>query len=138
MTSHLMQTLQSRAGGRLPELLAETVVFRSPVAEYHGRRDVAHLLTTVAAVLGDLTPTRTINGERTTTTFLTASVQGHALDGVLDERHDADGRVVEATLLLRPYAALRVGIGQMQARLAANPPPRDLPTTPETDDAAFA
>ena len=123
MTSPVLQHLQAPASARATELLTDDVVFHSPVADYRGRADVAHLLTTIAAVLGELTPTRTLAGEDTVTTFLTASVEGHALDGVLDERRDAAGRVAEATLLLRPYAALRAGIAQMQARLEADPLP---------------
>src|SRR5829696_7619204 len=97
--------------------LADDVVFHSPVADYGGREDVLHLLRTIASVLEDVRVTRSIGDDRTTTSFLSAHVGGRALTGVLDEARDPDGRVVVATLLLRPYATLRTAIGAMQAAL---------------------
>jgi hypothetical protein len=47
----------------------------------------------------------------------------HRLDGVLVQRCSADGLLVEATLLLRPLAALRTAIAQMRAALTADPLP---------------
>jgi 2-methylisocitrate lyase-like PEP mutase family enzyme len=103
--------------------LADDVVFHSPVADYEGSEDVLHLLRPIASVLEDVRLTRSIGDDRTTTSFVSAHVGGHALTGVLDEARDADGRVIVATLLLRPYAALRTAMGAMQAALERDPLP---------------
>jgi 2-methylisocitrate lyase-like PEP mutase family enzyme len=103
--------------------LADDVVFHSPVADYEGRDDVLHLLRTIASVLEHVRVTRSVGEERTITSFLSAQVGGRAITGVLDEARDPDGRVVAATLLLRPYAALRSAMGAMQAALERDPLP---------------
>jgi hypothetical protein len=103
--------------------LADDVRFHSPVADYQGRADVAHLFGLIARVLEDVVVTRTVSDGDATITFLTATVGGRALDGVLDEHRDAAGRLVEATLLLRPYTALRGAIGKMGELLEADPLP---------------
>ena len=122
MTS-LPALLQSASGADLTAVLAEDVRFHSPAADYEGREDVAHLVTAISTVLEDVNATRRFSQGPTTTTFLTAAVGGHPLDGVLDERFAPDGRIAEATLFLRAYGALRVAIGRMQSALAQDPLP---------------
>jgi hypothetical protein len=119
----LLEALARRDTGALHALLAEDVRFRSPAADYAGRSDVVHLLATIGGVVSDVRTTRTLVDGRSTTTFLTAAVGEHALQGVLDEQCDEAGRVTDAMLLLRPYPALRAAMGAMQARLAGDPLP---------------
>lgn len=45
------------------------------------------------------------------------------MQGVLDERYDEHGQLVEATLMLRPFATLRIAIAAMAAALDATPLP---------------
>jgi hypothetical protein len=115
--------LRSASGADLTGVLAEDVRFHSPAADYEGRQDVAHLVTAISSVLEDVNATRRFSQGPATTTFFTATVDGHPLDGVLDERFAPDGRIAEATLFLRPYAALRVAIGRMRLALAQDPLP---------------
>jgi hypothetical protein len=42
---------------------------------------------------------------------------------VLDEHHDARGRVTEATLMLRPLGALRIAVQAMAVALERDPLP---------------
>lgn len=108
---------------RLRARVAETVTFHSPVADYHGYVAVAHILGHISSVLAGVTAIRVASDHDTTATFIKASVNGAPIEGVLDERRDSSGRVVEATLLLRPYAVLRTAIAAMRARLADDPLP---------------
>jgi hypothetical protein len=77
----------------------------------------------ISTVLEDVSESRTLNEGEMRTTFFTAQIEGHDLDGVLDERFDENGRIAEATLLLRPYRALGVAVDHMRARLAEHPLP---------------
>src|SRR5437764_15356970 len=86
----------------LERLLADEVTFHSPVRTYRDRDDVIHLLTTIGGLLEDVRPTRERSGPDGAATFVSARVGDDELEGVLDEIHDADDRVVEVTLMLRP------------------------------------
>ncbi|WP_219414289.1 nuclear transport factor 2 family protein [Pseudonocardia nigra] len=104
-------------------LLSADVVFHSPVADYTGRADVAHLLATIARCVHDVREGHGfLDGGRSATEF-TGRVGDQAVDGVLIQRIDADGLLAEATLLLRPLAALRTAVGLMRDALAAAPLP---------------
>ena len=74
-------------------------------------------------MVGDIRPTRALADGAATTTFFDAAVDGRALQGVLDERYDERGRLVEATLMLRPFATLRIAIAAMAAALEEEPLP---------------
>lgn len=115
--------LRSPSGADLTAVLAEDVRFHSPAADYEGREDVAHLVTAISTVLENVHATRQFSQGPATTTFFTATVDGHPLDGVLDERFAPDGRIAEATLFLRPYGVLLVAIGRMRSALAQDPLP---------------
>ena len=65
----------------LVSMLAEDVVFHSPVQTYRGREQVIHLLMTIGGVIDDVRVTRELDG----VTFFTAEVEEHPVDGVLVE-----------------------------------------------------
>ena len=98
----------------LAALLAEDVVFHSPVQTYRGREQVLRLLVTIGGVIDDVEATRQLNG----VTFFTARVEEHPVDGVLDEHAGQDGRISELTLMLRPLAALQAAVARMARALA--------------------
>ena len=102
-------------------LLADDVSFSSPFAEYHGRADVAHLFSLIGRVLTEPAIIVSATDGGWTYTSLTARADGHELEAVVRERHDADGRLVHATLFLRPYRALRAAIDAMGRLLAETP-----------------
>ncbi len=123
MDSHLIPLLRLGDRAAIGAALAASVRFHSPVDDYSGRADVAHLLSLIGPVLGDLRPTRELSDGPAITTFITARIEGQALDGVLDERLDERGQVVDATLLLRPLGALRVAVAAMRDGLGQDPLP---------------
>jgi hypothetical protein len=111
------------AAADVAPLLDDDVVFHSPVADYQGRADVAHLLATIASCISELQPTEELLGETSTATTFVAAVDGRRIDGALVQRCTEAGLLVEATLLLRPLAVLKVAIAGMRAALAADPLP---------------
>lgn len=105
-------------------MLAPTVTFRSPVADYRGSGTVAHLLTTIGTCLDRIEPgVDYAAGARVASAF-TAEVGGRPVDGMLVRELDPDGLVLEVTLLLRPLAAVLVAVDRMREALAGNPLPR--------------
>lgn len=124
MTSTLLTFLSQPDPARLNALLSQDVCFHSPVADYDGRADVTHLFTTIADVLDAVRPVRELVAGPECTTFLVGTTQGRPIEGVLDEHHDTQGRVVEATLMLRPLSALHVAVRAMAAALEDSPLPR--------------
>ncbi|WP_162788244.1 nuclear transport factor 2 family protein [Amycolatopsis albispora] len=118
MASTLVSLLRERDKAGLNALLAEDVRFHSPVADYAGRADVAHLFGLVSGVLREISPTREISDGPHVTTFFDSG----ALQGVLDQRYE-EGLLAEATLMLRPLAPLQASIAEMAAALEAAPLP---------------
>jgi hypothetical protein len=106
-------------------VLAENVVFRSPVRSYTGGPDVAHLLATIGRCLSAVEPRREFGeGERRVTEFV-ARVDDQDIEGVLAVSTGADGLVSEATLLLRPLSVLQDAIAHMVEMLTIDPLPSD-------------
>jgi len=114
--SELLPAIASGDREALEALVAEDVVFHSPVQTYRGREQVIHLLVTIGGVIDDVEATRRLDG----VTFFTAHVEEHPVDGVLDEHARDDGRVTELTLMLRPLAQLQAAVARM-ARALADP-----------------
>jgi SnoaL-like protein len=108
---------------RLDAMLAADVQFHSPVADYLGHADVRHLFTAIAEVLDSVEAVRDLSAASEHTTFISGSVDGHAIEGVLDEHFDEAGRIVEVTLMLRPLSALNRAVSAMASALKASPLP---------------
>ena len=113
--------LRARDHPEPTELLVEDVTFSSPFADYRGRADVAHLFTLIGRVLTEPAVIGSATDGVWTYTSLTATADAHDLEAVLRERHDADGRLVHATLFLRPYRSLRAAMDAMERLLAQAP-----------------
>jgi hypothetical protein len=109
----LLQAIAERDRDALTGMLAEDVVFHSPVQTYRGRDQVIHLLLTVGGILESIEVTRPAGR----TTFFTTQVEEHPMDGVLDVDTE-DGRITEITLMLRPLAALQAAVARMARALA--------------------
>ena len=119
MQSKLLALLQPDDQSRAGEALSDEVVFHSPVRDYHGRADVAHLVSTIAGVVNEIIAEREFAADREIVTIITASHGGRLMDGVLYETHDTAGRIERATLLLRPLSTLRQAIAEMGRRARA-------------------
>jgi hypothetical protein len=113
--SRLLGAIADADRDALNTLLADDVVFHSPVQTYRGRDQVVHLLTTVGGVIEEVEATRELDG----VTFFAAAVEEHPIDGVLVEDTDAAGHVAEITLMLRPLAQLQAAVARMARALAS-------------------
>ncbi len=112
----LLEAITARQREALDSMLAEDVVFHSPVQTYRGSAQVIHLLMTIGGVLEDVEVTRELDG----VTFFTAQVEEHPVDGVLVEEGGGEdgGGIAEVTLMLRPLAQLQAAVARMARALA--------------------
>jgi hypothetical protein len=88
------------------------------VRSYREREQVLDLLTHIGGVLPELAVRRQVDEGTETVTFLAGTVGDRPIEGVLDEQRNADGRVAEVTLMLRPLKTLLVAVERMGAALA--------------------
>ncbi|MFG2648523.1 hypothetical protein [Streptomyces sp. NPDC048436] len=106
--------------------LAPDAVFHSPVADYSGRDDVAHLFSKIGQCLTAIEPVRGFteddDGRHSVTTFH-GSVGGETVYGAFVQEVDDQGKLREATLLLRPLSTLRTAVSLMRDALTADPLP---------------
>jgi limonene-1,2-epoxide hydrolase len=87
-------------------LLADDVVFNSPIvfASYHGRDGVGTLLRAVATVFEDFRYTAEYGSPDGHALAFSARVGDRTLDGV-DILRVESGKIVEFTVMVRPYSA---------------------------------
>ncbi len=104
----------------IDEVLAEGVVFRSPAVfkPYEGRQAVGALLGAVAQVFEDFRYTDQVETGDTATLAFSARVGDRELDGVDLLRFDAEGRVRELAVYVRPLSGLNALAEEMGRRLA--------------------
>jgi hypothetical protein len=112
--SALLTAIDNSDREGLEAMLAEEVVFHSPVQTYRERQQILRLLVTIGGVIDGVEVTRRLNG----VTFFTAHVEEHPVDGVLVQEADAAGQVTEITLMLRPLAQLQAAVARMARALA--------------------
>ena len=104
----------------IEELFAEDVSFRSPVVfkPYEGREAVAMLLGAVLQVFEDFRYTdHTETGD--TAALAQRRVGDRELDGIDLLRFDADGRVREMAVYVRPMSGVNALAAAMQQKLEA-------------------
>ena len=89
-------------------LLADDVVFRSPAVfkPYEGRDAVATILRTVFRVFEDFRYTDELEGEGIHGLLFSARVGDRSLQGIDLLRPDAQGRIAEFTVMIRPASGL--------------------------------
>lgn len=106
---------------RLPELLADNVCFRSPFAwkPYAGIAQTHFLLSTVITVFEDFTDTRVFESATGCVLEFSARVGDKALFGVDLIEFDADGKIVDFEVMIRPANALQALGAELGKRLAA-------------------
>lgn len=115
----LIDPLRAADRAAIAGLLSDDVAFHSPVTDYQGRDQVVNLLATIGTVIDDIRVRRELVQGREIATFVEGEVDGRAIEGVLDQRLDEQGKVSEITLLLRPLEALLAGVKRMGAALGA-------------------
>ncbi len=118
---HAFRQAVERGGiGEAVELLADDVVFRSPAVfkPYTGRETVATILRTVATVFEDFRYTDELAGETATGLVFEARVGEREVQGLDLIREDAEGRVTELTVMIRPASGLMAVAERMGPALA--------------------
>jgi ketosteroid isomerase-like protein len=107
----------------LPALLHPDVVFRSPVAftPYRGAPAVALILRTVFGVFSGFAYERQFvaGSGRDVALEFRAQVGGRELKGIDLIRFDADGRIVDFEVMIRPASGLAALADEMGRRLGA-------------------
>jgi hypothetical protein len=103
------------------ELFAEDIVFHSPITfhPFLGRETVARLIGQVAQVFEDFRYTDELEGDGTHALIFRASVAGRDLEGIDLLRFDAQGLIVDFTVLVRPMSGLVPFAEAMAERAAA-------------------
>jgi 2,4-dienoyl-CoA reductase (NADPH2) len=106
----------------LPSILHKKAVFRSPMAHtpYPSAQAVQVILGTVVKVFEDFTYHRTYASEDGMSAILefSAKVNGKELKGIDQIRFDADGKIVDFEVMVRPMSALQALGDEMATRLA--------------------
>ena len=107
----------------LNELLAEDVVFRSPVAfnPYSGKQVVFFILTNVIQVFENFTYHREFYTEDGLSVVLefSANVNEKKLKGIDMIRFNENGQIVDFEVMIRPKSGLEALAVQMGQRMAA-------------------
>ena len=105
----------------LNELLAEDVVFRSPVAfnPYSGKQVVFFILTNVIQVFEDFTYHREFYTEDGLNVVLefSANVSGKSLKGIDMIRFNEQGQIAEFEVMIRSLSGLQALAAQMGERI---------------------
>ncbi|WP_459548600.1 nuclear transport factor 2 family protein [Nocardia sp. X0981] len=121
--SSVLAAWRSGSVAALSTVVAEDVVFLSPVAEYRGRDVVLHMLGLIASVIEDLDATNVWVDENNVCSRFVGQVLGDELEGVLHEERNREGQLIRVTLFLRPLEVLRRAIRSMQVLLERSPLP---------------
>ncbi|NUF52325.1 nuclear transport factor 2 family protein [Acinetobacter seifertii] len=113
--------IQSNDLSNLNDLLADEVVFRSPVAHkpYEGRQVVFFILTNVIQVFENFTYHRefyTEDGENVVLEF-SANVGDKSLKGIDMIRFNEHGKIIDFEVMIRPMSGLAALAEQMGARI---------------------
>ena len=109
--------------GRLPSILRDDAVFRSPMAfkPYASAAAVNLILSTVVQVFKEFTYHRTLVSDDGLNVVLefSASVGDKQLKGIDMIRFDEDGKIADFEVMIRPMSGLQALGAEMGARLAA-------------------
>lgn len=119
---------------QISELLAENVIFNSPilVRPIQGRDVLAEIFAQSSATRGSGTYITEVKlDERTTFLRWVGTMDGHKFESLEIIVDNDEGLIVERTIALRPYPALKLFRDAMYASLKDKLPPDvwDYPTT---------
>lgn len=114
------EAAESKDFSAIEEIFAEGASFRSPVVfkPYQGREAIAMLLAAVAEVFEDFRYTDQVESGDAAVLVFEAQVGDRELNGVDILHFDADGRIEEMMVMVRPMSGMNALAEAMQARLA--------------------
>jgi hypothetical protein len=112
---------ESKDFSAIDELFAEQVSFRSPVvySPYEGREALGFLLGNVTQVFEDFRYTDQVETGDTAVLIFEAKVGDREVNGVDILRFDAEDRISEMTVMVRPMSGVNALAEAMQARMEA-------------------
>jgi SnoaL-like domain len=125
------QAFSARDLDGLVALLADNVVFHSPVLAdtgFEGRRSVEALLSIVLDAVTDLSYTHELAGERTRVLISDARVGGKPIKATTLLELDADGKIREIWMMVRPLTGVVAIAEEIGAQLAERQGPGRGPT----------
>lgn len=107
-------------------MLADDVVFNSPIAfrPFEGRAQVEHVLGAVMETLEDFRYTDELAGQTAHALVFVARIEDKQIEGIDLLRFDADDRIRDFTVLVRPLSAavaLAQAMGPKVAHLKGAP-----------------
>lgn len=120
--STFRHAIETRDMDAVDALLAENVVFRSPVAfsPYPGKAITSAILRAVAEVFEDFVYVREIaDPEGGHALIFEAKVDGLAITGCDFLTYDADGKIVDFMVMVRPLRAAEALAREMGTRFEA-------------------
>ena len=116
--------LESRDMSILNDLLADDVVFRSPVAysPYPGKQVVIFILTNVIQIFENFTYHREFytEDEQSVVLEFSANVGEKKLKGIDMIRFNEQGQIIDFEVMIRPKSGLEALAAQMGQRMAAS------------------
>ena len=96
-------------------LLAPEATFHSPIRDYAGAERISSVWRAVARVVTEARPGSVYERDGETIAFFGGAIKGQHVDGVLRTVTDEDDRVTDVTLMIRPWAALKAGIMDVES-----------------------
>ena len=111
---------------QVSELLAENVTFNSPILAraIQGREAIAEIFAQSSSTRGSGTYTSELKlDDHTTFLRWEGTMDGHKFESLEVIVDNAEGRIVERTIALRPYPALKLFRDAMYASLKDKLPP---------------
>lgn len=94
-------------------LLAPDATFHSPIRSYAGADQIDSVWRAVAGVVQNAHPTSLHDRAGETIAFFAGTIRDQPVDGVVRTLTNAEDRVSEITLMIRPWAALKAGIADI-------------------------
>lgn len=115
--------LERNAMEELDPILSDTIVFRSPVAHtpYPGRTPIKLLLKAVNTVFANFEYHRTLHTDDGSSVILEFStdIDGKKVKGIDLLRFDADGKIEEFEVMIRPLSGLNALAKNMGEKISA-------------------
>ena len=112
-TRHLIESFLAGDMASATAFVAPDAEFHSPIRDYSGAERIGAVWRTVGGVVADARPTSIHEGDGETIAFFAGAIKGRPVDGVMRALADADDRVTDVTLMIRPWAALKAGIADI-------------------------
>ena len=99
-------------------LLAPDARFHSPIRDYAGAEQITSVWRAVAGVITNARPTSVHERDRERIAFFAGTIKDQPVDGVIRTLTDDENRIIDITLMLRPWAALKAGLADIKLSLA--------------------